>query len=64
MVVELLVIGSIVVLAAVLAMRVVSITRRRRQPGAFVTEAQARANAAPLTSAIQAHIDPDSDHRS
>lgn len=62
MVVELVVAGSIVLLAAVVV-RAATVTRRRRQPGASVTEAQARQNAAPLTSAIQARTRPDGKHR-
>jgi hypothetical protein len=50
---ELFVAGVIVVLVAVLA-RAASIIRRRREPLRSVSEAQARENAAPLTTAILA----------
>jgi hypothetical protein len=46
--VELLVAGAIVVLVALLARG----SRRRSEPQGSVTEAQARENAAPLTTAI------------
>jgi hypothetical protein len=62
MVVELVLAGSIVLLAAVVA-RAATVTRRRREPGASLTEAQARQNAAPLTSAIQANSRTDRDLR-
>jgi hypothetical protein len=55
---ELLVAGVIVVPVAVLA-RAASIIRRRREPLRSVSEAQARENAAPLTTAILAHTRRD-----
>jgi hypothetical protein len=49
--VDLLVAGLIVVLVALLACLAWLLTRRRERRGS-ITEAQARANAAPLTTAI------------
>jgi CHASE3 domain sensor protein len=49
--VYLLVVGLIVVLVTVLASRARLISGRR-QPRASITEAQARENAAPLTTAV------------
>jgi hypothetical protein len=53
MAVELIVAGPIVVLVALLTCLAWGI-RGRRQPPASITEAQARENAAPLTTAILA----------
>jgi heme A synthase len=49
--VDLLVAGLIVVLVTVLAC-LAWLTSRRREPRVSITEAQARENAAPLTTAI------------
>jgi hypothetical protein len=51
--VEFLIAGLIVVLAALLLHRA-WVYRRRREFSGFITEAQARENAAPLTTAILA----------
>jgi CHASE3 domain sensor protein len=51
--VDLLVAGLIIVLVALLV-GLASATRRRRVPRRAITEAQARKNAAPLTTAIVA----------
>jgi hypothetical protein len=50
-IVELLVAGLIVVLVGLLA-RLAWVARRPRKPRGSITEAQARENAAPLTTAI------------
>jgi hypothetical protein len=52
-IVELLVAGLIVVLAALVLHRA-WVYRRRRELSGFITEAKARENAAPLTTAILA----------
>jgi hypothetical protein len=56
MTVELLVVGLIVVLVALVALvaRMTWVARRRRELQGSITEAQARENAAPLTTAILA----------
>ena len=56
MAVELLLAGSIVVLLIVLARLGWLVRRRTRVSGSVVSEAQARENAAPLTTAILAPV--------
>ena len=52
--VELLIAGLIVLLAAALLLHRAWVYRRRTELSGFITEAQARENAAPLTTAILA----------